>query len=176
MHAWLRGTALAAALLSLVACGSTRGTGPRGVPGYEAAGGRYLSCVPYARSRSGIQLAGDAWQWWGAAEGRYHRSRTPRPGSVLVLARTSRLPQGHLAVVSRVVSAREIRVDHANWAPGGAATRGRVARDQPVMDVSPGGDWSLVRVWYPRVNDYGRTVFPSYGFIHPERAIVAARD
>jgi hypothetical protein len=62
--------------------------------------------------------------------------RAPRGGSVLVLMRTSRLPQGHVAVVSRVVSAREIRVDHANWASG--AAKGRAARDQPVMDVSPG--------------------------------------
>src|ERR671917_606528 len=41
-----------------------------------------------------------------------------------------RLPQGHLAVVSRLVSAREVRVDHANWASG--AAKGQVARDQPV--------------------------------------------
>jgi hypothetical protein len=157
-------------LLSLAACAPTRG-----VPGYDA-GGRHLSCVPYARERSGIALAGDAWQWWEAAEGRFHRSRAPRPGSVLVLARTSRLPQGHLAVVSRVVSDREIRVDHANWAPGGSATRGRVARDQPVRDVSPRGDWSLVRVWYPQVNDYGRTAFPAFGFIHPSRPLLAGRE
>jgi surface antigen len=163
---------LAAALLSLAACG-TASRGPRGAPDYEA-GGRATSCVPYARARSGIDLAGDAWQWWGAAEGRYDRSRTPRRGSVLVIARTSRLPQGHLAVVSRVVSAREIRVDHANWAPGGSATRGRVAREQPVVDVSPGGDWSVVRVWFPPVNDYGRTGYPAYGFVHPTTRMAAA--
>jgi hypothetical protein len=44
-------------------------------------------------------------------------------------------------------------VDHANWASG--AARGRVARNQPVMDVSPNNDWSLVRVWYPRIDDWG---------------------
>lgn len=121
--------------------------------------------------RAGIPLRGDAWTWWEAAAGRYERGRVPRGGGVLVLMRTSRLPQGHLAVVSRVVSAREVRVDHANWASGGA--KGRVARDQPVMDVSPANDWSLVRVWYPRTNDWSASTYPSYGFIHSALATAA---
>jgi hypothetical protein len=83
---------------------------------------------------------------------------------VLVLKRTSRLPQGHLAVVARVVSSREIRVDHANWASG--AAKGRVAKNQPVMDVSASNDWSLVRVWHPRSEAWGASNYPSYGFIH----------
>jgi surface antigen len=156
------------ALLLLAACGTSR-VPPGRDPGGQAGG---WSCVPYARARAGIELRGDAWQWWEAAAGRYDRSQAPRAGSVLVLMRNSRLPQGHVAVVSRVVSAREIRVDHANWASG--AAKGRVARDQAVRDVSPGNDWSLVRVWYARVNDYGATNFPSYGFIHAG-TVTAAR-
>lgn len=147
--------------LPLLAAGCA---GRRAAPGYESGGD--LSCVPYARARSGIALRGDAWQWWGEAAGRYPRSRTPRPGSVLVLARTSRLRSGHLAVVSRMPSAREIRVDHANWAPGGSVARGLVARDQPVRDVSEAGDWSLVQVWYPPAGRFGATTFPAWGFIH----------
>lgn len=159
-----------AALLLLAACGPSRGPSHRsGVPAAEGAGA--WSCVPYARMRSGIPLRGDAWTWWDAAAGHYGRGRDPRRGSVLVLMRTSRLPQGHLAVVSRVVSAREIRVDHANWASG--ASKGRAARDQPVMDVSPANDWSLVRVWYPRINDWGASSYPSYGFIHPTLSMAA---
>jgi surface antigen len=123
-----------------------------------------MSCVVYARARAGMPLRGDAWTWWDAAAGRYERGRAPRSGSVLVLMRTSRLPQGHLAVVSRVVSAREVRVDHANWASG--AGKGRVARDQPVMDVSSANDWSLVRVWHPPREAWGASNYPSYGFIH----------
>jgi CHAP domain-containing protein len=161
-------------LLPLAACGTSRaprpGTRGGAVPGEEGAGG--WSCVPYARSRSGIALAGDAWRWWEAAAGRYDRGPAPRPGSVLVLMRTSRLPQGHVAVVSRLVSARELRVDHANWGSGGG--KGRVARDQPVRDVSPSNDWSLVRVWYPRAGDWGQTTWPAFGFVHPTRAAVAA--
>lgn len=147
-------------LLLLAACG----TASRGPSGIAVDGTGPWSCVPYARLRSGIPLRGDAWTWWEAAAGQYERGRAPRNGSVLVLLRTSRLPQGHLAVVSRVVSAREVRVDHANWASGGA--KGRVARDQPVSDVSPANDWSLVRVWLPRTNTWGASSYPSYGFVH----------
>ncbi len=145
----------------LAACGTSRA--PR--PALRGEGAGELSCVPYARARSGIPLRGDAWQWWDAAEGRYARGRAPRVGSVLVLMRTSRLPSGHVAVVSRLVSAREVRVDHANWASGSA--KGREARDQPVLDISDGNDWSLLRVWYPRIGDYGVSAWPAYGFIHP---------
>ena len=151
------------ALSALAGCGTSRAPRPQGVPG--TSGNLDLSCVPYARARSGIELRGDAWQWWEAASGRYTRARQPAPGSVLVIARTSRLPSGHVAVVSRVVSAREIRVDHANWASG--AARGRVAQDQPVLDVSQDNDWTQLRVWYPRVNDYGATTYAAHGFILP---------
>ena len=159
--------------LALAACGSSGGSGPRsGVPGY--AGGD-TSCVPYARARSGIDLQGDAWQWWDAAaqSGRYDRSRRPRVGSVLVFMRTQRNRSGHLAVVTRIVGPREIRVDHANWATG--RNRGRIARDQPVLDVSPNNDWSLVRVWYPPANGLGQTSFPTFGFIHGGRLVAEAR-
>ncbi|MBK1658021.1 CHAP domain-containing protein [Paracraurococcus ruber] len=150
--------------LLLAACGT--GRTPRS--GSAAAGPGTWSCVPYARARSGIALRGDAWQWWEAAAGRYARGRAPRPGSVLVLMRTSRLPQGHVAVVTRLVSAREIRVDHANWASG--REKGQEARDQPVQDISPDNDWSLLRIWYPRRGDYGASAWPAYGFVHPVAA------
>lgn len=156
----MRRLVLAAPLL-LLACGTARV--PRPDRGADRPG--EWSCVPYARARSGIGLRGDAWQWWAAAEGRFARGRAPRAGSVLVLMRTSRLPQGHVAVVARLVSAREIRVDHANW--GSGRGKGQEARDQPVLDISPGNDWSLLRVWYPRIGDYGATAWPAYGFVHP---------
>lgn len=148
--------------LALGACTGPRRDSPAG------ADSGFLSCVPYARARSGIPLSGDAWQWWGAAEGRQARGNAPRVGSVLVLMRTSRLPQGHLSVVARLVSARELRVDHANWASG--AAKGRVARDQPIVDLSPGNDWSLVRVWHPPSGGYGVSAWPAYGFVHQATA------
>ena len=60
---------------------------------------------------------------------------------MLVFRRSARLASGHVSVVSRVVSAREILVTQANWVPR------RVTRE-PVFDVSPGNDWSAVRVWW----------------------------
>lgn len=126
-----------------------------------------IACVPYARAVSGIDLRGDAWTWWDAAAGRYARGRRPRPGSVLVIDRTPRMREGHVAVVRRVLGPREIRVDHANWASGQA--RGRIHHDQPVRDISLANDWSRVLVWYPPIGDFGRTAYPARGFIHPER-------
>jgi surface antigen len=152
-------------LLLLAACGGGGGRAATGAGGF-------MWCVPYARAESGIQLSGDAWEWWDAAAGRYARGERPRPGSVLVLRRTARLRDGHLSVVSRVVSAREIRVDHANWANG--AQKGRITLDQPVVDVSPGNDWSMVRVWYPPVNNLGATAYPAAGFIY-RQPLVASR-
>jgi surface antigen len=161
-------------LLGLAACGGGRGAPPMaGGPGAVRPHlTEPVSCVPYARARSGIGLQGDAWQWWDAAAGRYDRGRAPRPGSVLVLHRTARMRDGHVAVVTRVVSAREILVDHANWASG--AARGRIATDQRVVDVSAGNDWSLVRVWYPRIGDLGTTAFPARGFVHPRQVVAGA--
>ncbi|KAA2215280.1 CHAP domain-containing protein [Teichococcus oryzae] len=152
---------LLALLLALAGCGGGDPAGP--VLGAVALR-EPVSCVPYARARSGIDLRGDAWEWWDAAAGRYSRGRAPRPGSVLVLKRAGRLRDGHLSVVTRVVSPREIRVDHANWASGGG--KGRITRDQPVWDASPGNDWSQVRVWYPPSAGYGVTTYPAAGFVH----------
>ena len=142
-----------AALLS--ACGS----GPRrlAAPGGPAG----LQCVPYARQVSGIQLRGEAYSWWEQAAGRYDRGSVPRPGSVLVFRRSARLGSGHVSVVQRVVSDREIVVTQANWVPR------RVTRNELVVDVSPGNDWSAVRVWWAPSLALGRTAYPTYGFIAP---------
>lgn len=172
----LRAAALLAVPLALAGCAGSRGTVSGGTArayGYEGGNGTYLSCVPYARARSGLALRGDAWHWWDTAAGSYARGSQPRPGSVLVFRRTARLRDGHLAVVSRVVSNREVLVDHANWASGGL--KGLVARDQPVIDVSPGNDWTQLRVWYPPARVVGSTVFPAYGFIYRDLPRQASR-
>jgi hypothetical protein len=146
---------------TLAACASRPALHPR-----EAGLSEPIACVPYARGVSGISLRGDAWTWWDGAAGRYARGSAPRPGSVLVIDRTARMRDGHVAVVRRIVGPREIRVDHANWASG--AARGRIHRDQPVRDLSPGNDWSRVLVWYPPIGDFGGTRYAARGFIHPE--------
>ncbi len=127
-----------------------------------------LQCVPYAREQSGIQIRGDAWTWWGQAEGRYQRGRQPEVGSLLVLRRQGR-SRGHLAVVTEIVDSRTIVVRHANW-----LNRGRIHLDTPVRDVSGGNDWSAVRVWYTPGGVYGASTYPAYGFIY-SRTETAAR-
>ncbi len=123
-----------------------------------------LECVPFARALSGIHLNGDAPDWWWQAGGRYARGRVPEVGSVLAFAATQRLPHGHLSVVSRVMSQREILVTQANW------VHHRVTTDQLVVDVSGYGDWSQVRVWWPASETLGNTVYPVLGFIYSGRA------
>ncbi|MCC7272770.1 MAG: CHAP domain-containing protein [Alphaproteobacteria bacterium] len=165
----MRRLAAALLLLALAACGTSRAPAP--TPGLAIA--EPVSCVPYARARSGIQLQGDAWTWWDAAAGRYARGRAPQPGSVLVIDRTARMRDGHVAVVAQLVNPREVLVDHANWASG--AARGRIATAQRVVDVSARNDWSLVRVWYPGSGDLGTTAYRARGFVHPRIEMAAAR-
>jgi surface antigen len=122
-----------------------------------------MQCVPYARQVSGIDLRGDAWTWWGQARGHYARGKKPRPRAVLVFTKTRALPRGHLSVVTRVVDARQVLITHANWGST-SDTRGQVTNDVRVIDVSPGNDWSELRVW--NGSDFGRSN-PAAGFIYP---------
>ena len=92
-------------------------------------------CVPFARAASGIQIYGDAWTWWDQAEGRYKRGDTPRIGAVIAFAKQSRLPLGHVAVVSRVVDTRVLMLTHANWSRQNGE-RGHAEQDVTVYDVS----------------------------------------
>jgi hypothetical protein len=148
-------------LLALSACGSRMPQGPQA--GAYVGGDVAAECAPFARALSGVSLYGPAADWWWEASGRYLRQRTPAEGSVLVLSRSARLPDGHVAVVSRVLSAREILVTQANW------VHHRVTEDQPVIDVSTYNDWSVVRLWWPPAGEMGITDYPAAGFIRPER-------
>lgn len=122
-------------------------------------------CVPFARAASGIEIFGDAWTWWDRADGRYQRGETPRSGAVIVFARTSRLPLGHVAVISRVFDRRVVMVTHANWSRIDGE-RGHAEQDVTLTDVSPDNDWSAVKVWYHDQDGLGTTVYPVYGFIY----------
>lgn len=72
--------------------------------------------------------------------------------------------RGHLTLVTRIISAREIRVDHANW-----LNDGNVYLNSPVIDVSPGNDWSQVRVFNNRDGHLGGRTYHVRGFIAPMR-------
>lgn len=122
-----------------------------------------ISCVPYARSVTGMEISGNAWQWWANAEGRYARGQVPEPGSVLAFRNNMRMPMGHVAVVSRIEGPRVVRIDHANWPVGGR--RGAVSQGVTVVDVSDRNDWSAVRVALGHSGDYG-AIYPTHGFIY----------
>lgn len=114
-------------------------------------------CVPFARNASGIAIRGNAGTWWGKAAGEYDRGHTPKVGAVMAFTSTRKLPMGHVAVVSEVVSEREIKIDHANW------SRNKISLGMSVHDVSKNNDWSKVRVESQK-DQLGR-VYPVSGFI-----------
>ncbi|MEA2737205.1 MAG: hypothetical protein QOH05_512 [Acetobacteraceae bacterium] len=145
--------------LALAACGGNGG-GLRA--GDYVGGAASVECAPFARALTGVSLSGAAADWWRQAEGRYPRTRQPEVGSLLVFRRSGRLPSGHVAVVSRVLSRRQIMVTQANW------VHHRVTEDQPVIDTSEHGDWSAVRVWWPPAGEMGAADYPTFGFIRPD--------
>lgn len=128
-----------------------------------------IQCAPYARHVSGIELYGSAWTWWSSAQGQYDRGQRPAVGAALVFKKQKGMPNGHVAVVTQILGAREIRVDHANWAPK-HGPKGWVQHGARVIDVSAKNDWSQVRVWYPPIHDFGSKNYPVYGFIYADEA------
>lgn len=154
---------------------SRSGFGHRSFAGYRSYGGSYgggLQCVPFARANTGIELAGNAATWWNAAQGVYERGARPEVGSVLNFRANGRMHMGHVAVVSNVVNARTVEIDHANW-----SGRGSINRDISVVDVSPGNDWTAVRVALGHGADFG-SVYPTYGFIYdrPDHGTMVANS
>ena len=128
-----------------------------------------LQCVAFARSHSDVQISGNARDWWGNAAGTYGRGQTPRVGSVLAFRASRAMPMGHVAVVSKVVDARHVLINHANWSRPGMVEKGVMA-----VDVSASGDWSEVRVWYAPTGSLGLRPSPAFGFIYP--TTLAAAD
>ncbi len=135
------------------------------------AAAQFWQCAPFARHVSGIDLYGNANTWWSQAEGRYDRGHTPRPGAVLAFEATGRMRVGHVAMVSEVVSEREVLLTHANW-----SRRGGVETDVRAVDVSEAGDWSRVKVWYGPNHGLGTSTYPTKGFIYGDPAVYAARS
>jgi len=174
MKAFLRKAVLSALVLGLAACTAPRKHEPAVAATTPPPPGEQLAlldpialpkgpmqCVPYARLASGIGIRGDAWTWWGQADdAAYMRGQLPQIGAVLVFKRTNRLRRGHVAVVARIVSAREVLVTHANW-----ANRGKVVHDVRVIDESLRNDWTEVKVWNAATGKFGRS-YPTYGFIY----------
>ena len=127
------------------------------------ASAQFWQCVTFARSVSGIQIRGNANTWWGQAEGRYARGHAPKIGAVLAFEATRRMRVGHVAMVSTVVSDREVLLTHANWTRPGQVETGARA-----IDVSAAGDWSEVRVQYG--SNMGTSNYSTKGFIYSGRS------
>ena len=135
----------------------------------ENTGQKPLQCVPYAPDHSAIKIYGDAYTWWNKAAGKFPRGSTPADGAVLVLAGYAGPDRGHVAVVRKIISEREIRIDHANWLDDGS-----IYINDPVEDVSAGNDWSTVRVWNIQTGNWGSHSYPVQGFILPPGTAPAA--
>src|ERR1044072_1992174 len=139
-----------------------------GLLAFSSAGAQaqdYWQGAAFARLFSGIQIFGDAWTWWQKANGHYAKGFTPQAGAVLVFRPTGAMKLGHVAVVSQVLTDRVIQVTHANWSLINGS-RGQIEQNVTVVDVSPEGDWSLVKVWFDPRRDLGTTTYPTYGFIY----------
>ena len=121
---------------------------------------RHIFCVEYARLASGITIFGDAKTWWDKARQSYAQLTNPTPGAVMVFNTRKKMALGHVAVVKRILSSREVIVDHANW-----GRDGRIYLNAPVIDVSANNDWSRVRVWNTRAGTMGSSTYAIRGFI-----------
>ncbi len=136
-----------------------------GTPVLPVSGAGSLSCVPFARMATGMNVSGDARLWWYNAAGLYRRGQAPERGAVLAFMASGGMRRGHVGVVSAVVNDRTILLDHANWA-GPGIRRGTVMRGVTVVDVSDRNDWTAVRVQVGHSADaFGRT-YPTHGFIY----------
>ncbi len=132
----------------------------RSTYGYSAG----ISCVPYARQVTGMEISGNGRDWWYNAAGRYARSSRPEPGAILSFPASGGMRAGHVAVVSRVINSRLIEIDHANWG-GPGIRRGSIMQGVDVMDVSANNDWTQVRVQVGWSNENFGRPYSTHGFI-----------
>lgn len=131
----------------------------------QPAQAQFWQCAPFARMISGIKIFGNAGTWWAQAAGKFARGAVPKAGSVMSFMPTQKMRIGHVAMVSKVLGAREVLLTHANW-----SNRGRVETNVRAIDVSVAGDWSRVRVWYAGNGDLGTSTYPVNGFIYADGA------
>ncbi len=132
-------------------------------------GAHVIQCVAFAKQDAGIEISGNARDWWSNAAGVYERGSRPENGSVLSFRENGRMPLGHVAVVSGIEDSRTIVIDQSHWNSNG------IARDIEVKDVSEDNDWSAVRVQLGRTGEFG-AIYPTHGFIYarPDQGAMVA--
>ncbi len=157
----LAAVATPVAAMALANLAGSSGTGGMSYP-------PYLQCVPYARQVTGVRIFGDAHTWWGQAEGRYAKGSRPKVGAVMSFRASGSSHLGHVAAVSRIVDSRTVLISHSNWSPINGR-RGQIEKNVRAVDVSPGNDWSEVRVWYAPIKALGGRHWPLNGFIYNEK-------
>jgi len=75
----------------------------------------------------------------------------------------------------QVLTDRIVQITHANWSPI-EGSRGKIEKDVTLVDVSAGGDWSEVKVWYDPNRDLGGSTYQTYGFIYPDASARVAAN
>lgn len=128
-------------------------------------------CAPFARNHSAVKIFGDAYTWWDQAKNHYSRRMIPIKGSVMVLHNYAGENRAHVAVVRRIVSPHEIRIDHSNW-----LNDGKVYKNNPVRDASAAQDWSQVNVYNMQAGVWGRRAYTVQGFIGPDKPLPKNRE
>jgi surface antigen len=118
-----------------------------------------IQCVAFAKQDAGIEISGNARDWWTNAAGVYARGHAPEIGSVLSFRANDRMPLGHVAVVADIADSRTITIDQSHWNSRG------ITRDIEVKDVSEDNDWSAVRVQLAHEGAFG-SIYPTHGFIY----------
>ena len=118
-----------------------------------------IQCVAFAKQDAGIDIPGNARDWWSNAAGIYERGTRPETGSVLSFQQNERMPLGHVAVVSGIANSRTIIIDQSHWNSRG------ITRGVTVIDVSDDNDWSSVRVQLGHGAEFG-SIYPTHGFIY----------
>lgn len=138
---------------------------------FAAIQARVIQCVAFAKQDAGIDISGNARDWWGRAAGIYERGNRPEAGSVLSFQPNQRMPLGHVAVVAEVTDSRTIVIDQSHWNSRG------ISRNIEVKDVSEDNDWTAVRVQLGHGGGFG-SIYPTHGFIYPrpDRGTVLAND
>ena len=121
---------------------------------------RVIQCVAFAKQAAGMDISGNARDWWNNAAGIYERGSQPESGSVLSFEENGRMPLGHVAVVSGLRDKRTIIIDQSHWNSRG------ITRDVEVQDVSDDNDWSAVRVQLGHGAGFG-SIYRTHGFIYP---------
>ena len=122
-----------------------------------------------------VDIHGDAYTWWGQAKGHYARGFAPKLGAVMALQPHGNSRLGHVAAVSRIIDDRTILIRHANWSLI-HGRRGQIEDNVRAVDVSPGNDWSEVRMWYAPIHALGGSHWPVQGFIYQGRAPETSRE